>query len=84
MKRFTFRFGLIQGALLLTTVVFGLWWYSRAKLPYNEEGRWLDAEQMIVYEQQTIEVLRVCFMLNFTAWVISLVGFAKHQGGGVP
>jgi hypothetical protein len=63
--------------LLVLTVLVGLWWYSRAKLPYNEEGRWFDPEQMIVYEEQTEELLRIWFMMCFAEWVISMVGPAK-------
>lgn len=78
------KFGWLQGTLLFMTVLVGLWWYSRAKLPYNDEGRWLDEEQMVVYDKSTEEVLRVGFMLSFTTWVISMVGMAKHEGGGLP
>ena len=78
------KFGWLQGILLLLTVLVGLWWYSRARLAYNEEGRWLDEGQMVVYEEQTEEVLRICFMVSFVAWVISMVGAAKHEGGGLP
>jgi 4-amino-4-deoxy-L-arabinose transferase-like glycosyltransferase len=42
------KFGLLQGILLLLTVLVGLWWYSRAKLTYNEEDRWLEEGQMVV------------------------------------
>jgi ABC-type sulfate transport system permease component len=72
------KFGWLQGALLVLTVLIGLWWYSRAKLPYNSEGRWFDEEQMVVSDEGVEEVLRVAFMVSFTAWVISMVGMAKH------
>jgi hypothetical protein len=78
------RLGWLQGALLLITVLLGLWWYSRAKIPYNDEGHWFDEMQMRVYDISTEELLRIGFMLSFTAWVISMVGVAKHSGGGVP
>jgi len=78
------RFGWLQGMLLVLTVLVGFWWYSRANLPYNEEGRWFDQEQMLVYEEQTEELLRIWFMVSFAAWVISMVGAAKHEGGGSP
>ena len=64
--------------LFLLTVLVGLWWYSRARLPYNSEGRWFDEEQMVVYDKGVEEVLRVAFMVSFMAWVISMVGMAKH------
>jgi hypothetical protein len=78
------RFGWLQGMLLVLTVLVGLWWYSRARLTYNEEGRWLEEGQMVVYEEQTEELLRICFMVSFVASVISMVGAAKHEGGGSP
>ena len=78
------RFGWLQGVLLITTVLVGIWWYSRARLPYNDEGRWFDEEQMVVYDKGTEELLRIGFMLSFTAWVISMVGVARHSGDGVP
>lgn len=73
------RFGSIQGVLLLVTVLIGLFWCSRAKLPYDQVGRWFDEEQLLVYEYQTVEVLRVCFIVSFTALLISLVGATKHD-----
>ena len=78
------RYGWLQGALFFVTVMIGVWWYSRAKLPYNDEGRWLDEGSMVVYDKATEEVLRIGFMLSFAAWFISMVGTAKHDGGGVP
>jgi hypothetical protein len=33
---------------------------------------------MVVYDKGAEEVLRVAFMVSFTAWVISMVGIAKH------
>ncbi len=82
MRNSKVSFGAIQGALLLGSVLIGLLWYSRSKLPCNEEGRWFDEEQMIVYEYHTVEVLRVSFMVSFTTWVVSLVGTTKHDGCG--
>ncbi|MFZ1693084.1 MAG: hypothetical protein WAT74_07820 [Flavobacteriales bacterium] len=75
------RFGWVQGTLLMITVVMGLWWYSRAKLPYNSEGRWHDEEAMLVYDKGTEEVLRIGFMLCFAVWAVSMVGTARHEGG---
>src|SRR5262249_2217187 len=72
------KWGWLQGLLLLVTVLIGLWWYSRARLDYNEEGRAFDAEQMIVYHQQDEEMLRIAFMISFTVWIISMVGRVKH------
>lgn len=76
------RFGWLQGILLVHMVLVGLWWYSRSMLPYNEEGRWFDKDQMLVYEEQTEELLRIWFMVSLAAWVISMVGVVKHEGGG--
>lgn len=73
------RFGWLQGLLLTISVLLGSWWYSRATLPYNEEGRWFDEKQMMVYHEQTEEVLRIAFMASFMVWVISMVGPARHS-----
>jgi hypothetical protein len=78
------RLGWLQGALFLITVIVGLGWYSRARLPYNSEGRWYDEEQMVVYDKASEEVLRLAFMICFTAWVISIVGAAWHSRSRVP
>lgn len=34
---------------------------------------------MMVYHEQTEEVLRIAFMASFMVWVISMVGPARHS-----
>jgi hypothetical protein len=75
------KFGWLQGALLLITVLIGLWWYTRTKLPYNTEGRWLNEKDMVVYDKGTEAILRFAFMVCFSTWFVSMVGSAKHTDG---
>lgn len=37
-------------------LLFGAWAYSRAQLPYNEEGRFFDASEGIVYDSGAVVV----------------------------
>lgn len=73
------KFGWLQGVLLLPAVLIGLWWYQRAQLPYNEEGRWFDEQQLVVHDEGAVEVLRVAFMVSIAAWLISMVGASKYE-----
>ena len=72
----------VQVALLIITMAVGVMWYSRVHLPYDEEGRYFDKEEMVTYSEQTVDVLKVLFMVSFSFWIISLVGAARHSGDG--
>lgn len=67
------KLGWLQGTLLLMTVLMGSWWNARARLQYNEEGRWLDEENLIVYEVATVELLGIAFLVSIAALVVSFV-----------
>lgn len=40
-----------------------LLWRSRARLPYNEEGRYFDATHTVVYDVDSLELLKASTLL---------------------
>jgi hypothetical protein len=56
MKRF------VSFLLCVLLILSGWMWYERASFPYNEEGRYFDEANMIVYHQQGEELWRLLFM----------------------
>ncbi|RAW02819.1 hypothetical protein [Pseudochryseolinea flava] len=48
---------------------------QRGKLPYNERGMYFDTENMIVYHQQTVEVIVfigvVSIIVGFVIWAVT-------------
>ena len=49
-------FYVIAGIFCLGGAAFGWLWQTRRGLPYNEEGRYFDAEQAVILHQQSVPV----------------------------
>lgn len=45
---------LLAAILGAVGLLFGAWAYSRAQLPYNEEGRFFDATEGVVYDTDAV------------------------------
>jgi hypothetical protein len=49
--------------------------YQRNKLPYNEQGRYFDTENMIVYHQQSVEIFVgigiAAIIVGFLIWAVT-------------
>jgi hypothetical protein len=48
--------------LFVALITSGWMWFESASYPYNEEGRYFDEANMIVYHQQVEELWRLLFI----------------------
>lgn len=58
--------------LCVLLVLSGWMWYERASYPYNDEGRYLDEANMVVYHQQGEELWRLVFLATVALVMVYL------------
>jgi hypothetical protein len=71
--------------LIVGGVGFGILTANRAELPYNEEGRYFNAEASVVYHQQAVEAYGMLAVIGVGGGtVLWLVGghFRGRDGRG--
>jgi len=48
---------------------------QRGKLPYNDQGMYFDTENLVVYHQQTVEVIVlagvISIIIGFVIWAVT-------------
>ncbi|MDH6309564.1 uncharacterized BrkB/YihY/UPF0761 family membrane protein [Dysgonomonas sp. PFB1-18] len=55
----------LGGLLSLFTIFFGIMFYSRSQMEYNDFGNHYDSESGIVYHEHTMELYGFLFFVSF-------------------
>ncbi|MDL2302993.1 hypothetical protein LJC28_01220 [Dysgonomonas sp. OttesenSCG-928-D17] len=55
----------LGGLLSLFTIFFGIMFYSRSQMEYNDLGNHYDSESEIVYHEHTMELYGFLFFVSF-------------------
>lgn len=65
----------ISYLLMLSGIGLLIFAHHRGKLPYNDQGMYFDTENLVVYHQQTVEVIVfagvVSIIVGFVIWAVT-------------
>jgi hypothetical protein len=70
---------LIRILLIICTLVFIKQYYKRKNFPYNEEGVYFDQKTLIVYHQQTVEILVILSIVTILLLIITFFNKTKEK-----